>query len=519
VSRTVADYLAALALEGEAALGARIGAALVQLAFDDGSAHDSTPKATLAAESYAPEKLPVFEIAPEQLSTGVTVGRGRAANVTIPLAQLSKVHALVRGKDGKLEVKDLGSKNGTFVNNARLAPETPTMVPDGGTIGLGPYPFRVFTAQAFVVWLKHGDSDDEDEGATRTGTDLPAVQPQLEIVGRLGSGGMADVMLARRVGPGGFLKEIALKRLLPEVAGDQHFVEMFLQEARISARINHPNVVQIYDLGWDGRHYFIAMEYVLGWDLSTVARAARRMKVPIPIDVVCRIGRDICEGLGAAHSTVDADGKPLDIIHRDVSPHNVLVSSTGVAKISDFGISRAADSIRRTRPGEIKGKLAYMAPEQLMPNLGPVDRRTDIFGAAVTIYELFSGMPLFPRGESIETMQAVLHQRIADLRELRADVPARAAEALKKALARKPDERTNEIAALGAELGAAAGGDMSSSAVASWLRSISDGDNGLRPPGLRPDPSGPKSDVPASSDDARTVRLPAQHRSTDDVDD
>lgn len=450
-ARVVTDYLRALDEEGEVALAQKLSPVLVQLVKDDHAVTDVTPWSGIDVDGARDVlALPVLRIeqpgsAP---ATGakVTLGRSRSADITVGLERLSKVHARLRPlPSGDLEVDDAGSKNGTFVGATRVAVGQPARVKDGGTVHLGPYPFRYFTPKGFVGWLTRARAA---EGPTVTGT----VGARLEIVGALGRGGMADVALARRVGPGGFKKEVALKRLLPEMAHDKNFVDMFLQEARIAARINHPNVVQIYDLGWDGQRYFIAMEYVPGWNLAALQRACRRLGKPMPVPVACRIGVDLCAGLKAAHSSTDEGGRPLRIIHRDVSPQNVLVSVDGVAKLSDFGVSRAADSIRRTRTGELKGKLAYLAPEQLQEGFGVVDHRTDIFSAAVTIYESFIGVPLFRRGNDVDTMQALLHDPIADLGVARGDVPPKLAAALARGLARHADERTPEAAQLHDEL-------------------------------------------------------------------
>jgi hypothetical protein len=444
--RTVIDYLRALEEEGEIELERDLPPVLLQLVKDDKRVADVTPWSGVEVEgAHDVVALPVLRL---QMEPGrrLSVGRSRSADLPVHLERLSKVHAHLRIRsNGDLEVEDATSKNGTFVGSTRLSPGKPFRVKDGGTVHLGPYPFRYFTAKGFVGWLRRARGT---EGPTVTGT----AGARLEVIGPLGRGGMADVALARRVGPGGFKKEVALKRLIPEMAHDKNFVDMFLQEARIAARINHPNVVQIFDLGWDGQRYFIAMEYVPGWNLAALQRASRRSGKPMPVAVACRIGVDLCAGLRAAHSSTDEEGRPLRIIHRDVSPQNVLISIDGVAKLTDFGVSRAADSIRRTRTGELKGKLAYMAPEQLQTELGDIDHRTDIFSAAVTIFESFVGVPLFRRANDVETMHALLHDPIPNLSHLRADAPTRLADALARGLERDAKRRTAEVAQLHDEL-------------------------------------------------------------------
>ncbi len=451
--KTVADYLRVLE-QDEDELKRSLAPVLVQLVQNDKSVVDVTPWAGHDVDRASDVSLlPVYRI--EHPADGrtavagdprVSVGRSRSADVTVNLERLSKIHAQLRVREnGELELDDAGSKNGTYLGATRLQPGQPVRVKDGGGLHLGPYPFRYFTPEGFLAWLNRVRGT---EGPTLTGTQ----QARIEILGQIGKGGMADVALARRIGPGNFTKEVALKRLLPEMAHDKTFVDMFLQEARLAARINHPNVVQIFDLGWDGQRYFIAMEYVAGWNLAVIQRGARRAGLEMPVPVACKIAVDLCAGLKAAHESVDEQGRPLRIIHRDVSPQNVLVSREGIAKLSDFGVSRAADSIRRTKTGELKGKLAYMAPEQLQEGELPVDHRTDIFSAAVTIYECFIGIPLFRRQNDVDTMHALLNDPILDLREVRKDVPERLAAALAGGLARDPLARTAEISELHDEL-------------------------------------------------------------------
>jgi serine/threonine-protein kinase len=245
---------------------------------------------------------------------------------------------------------------------------------------------------------------------------------------------------------------------------------MFLQEARIAARIDHENAVRIVDAGWDGQKPYIAMEFVDGWDLATILRVVRSLHQKVPVDVACRIGADLCAGLAAAHACTDDAGAPLHIVHRDVSPHNVLVARGGLARLSDFGISKAADSMRLTRTGELKGKLAYLAPEQLVSSLGPTDQRADVFAAASTIYESLTARPLFRRANDIETMEAVLRDPIRDIRDVRSEVPAEVAAILTHGLARRPDDRVAQAGLIGDVLRRHA---ASREDVAEWLRSLS----------------------------------------------
>ena len=181
----------------------------------------------------------------------------------------------------------------------------------------------------------------------------------------IASGGMAEVYLARQAGAAGFEKLVCLKRILPHLASDRQFVEMFLNEARLAARLDHPNIVSIYDLGEANGNYFIAMEFIDGPSLRAVAKRARERGERLPIAEVVKIVSMAAGGLHYAHDLADAEGKPLGLVHRDISPDNILVHRNGMAKVVDFGIAKAANSSGRTRTGALKGKVAYMPPEQL----------------------------------------------------------------------------------------------------------------------------------------------------------
>ena len=226
-----------------------------------------------------------------------------------------------------------------------------------------------------------------------------------ELIERLATGGMAEIFRAKQLGLEGFEKEVVVKRILPHLAREAQFIKMFLDEARIAARLSHPNVTQIYNLGAQGGTYFIAMEYVDGRDLREVWRMCEARGEPMPPQYACRIIAEAAAGLHHAHKKTNKQGKPLGIVHRDVSPQNILISSTGDVKVVDFGIAKAADSSTHTRAGVLKGKFAYMAPEQAAG--GRVDRRTDIFALGVVLHELLTGRRLFKRDTDVSTLTAV----------------------------------------------------------------------------------------------------------------
>ncbi|MBC8072826.1 MAG: serine/threonine protein kinase, partial [Deltaproteobacteria bacterium] len=185
-----------------------------------------------------------------------------------------------------------------------------------------------------------------------------------ELLHRLGHGGMATVFLGRAVGTAGFEKLVAVKLIHPHLANEPDFVEMFLDEARIAARIRHPNVVEILDLGREDDQFFMVMEYVEGDTLASLLKELRKAGELLPVSAVLQIIADACEGLAAAHDLVDPDGVPYHLVHRDVSPHNLLVGLDGRAQVMDFGIMKAAGKRSTTLTGQLRGKLPYMSPEQ-----------------------------------------------------------------------------------------------------------------------------------------------------------
>ncbi len=268
-----------------------------------------------------------------------------------------------------------------------------------------------------------------------------------QLVKKLASGGMAEIYLARQQGLEGFEKLLVIKRILPHLAEDEEFIQMFLDEARIAARLNHPNIVQIFDLGAIGDHYFIAMEYIHGDDVRRVWKQSDAAGTALPIAHACRIVMDAASALDYAHKRTDpATGKPLGIIHRDISPQNILVSFEGGVKIVDFGIAKAADSSNQTKSGVLKGKYSYMSPEQASGR--KIDHRTDIFALGVVLYELLTGIRLFKRATEIETIKAVTECRVEPPSVLNPRVPTDLEPVVMKALVANPDQRYQEAAQL-----------------------------------------------------------------------
>ncbi len=271
-----------------------------------------------------------------------------------------------------------------------------------------------------------------------------------QLLKKLAAGGMAQIYLARQQGLEGFEKLLVVKRILPHLAENQDFITMFLDEARIAARLNHPNVVQIFDLGAQDDTYFIAMEFIHGEDVRRVWKHAEREDNPIPLALICRIVIDACAGLDYAHKKSDQSGRPLNIVHRDISPQNILVSFEGAVKVVDFGIAKAADQSTVTQSGVLKGKYSYMSPEQAAGQ--PIDSRTDIFALGVVLYELLTNTRLFKRQNDIQTLNAVTECAVVPPSTVNPEVPPELDAIVMKALAKNRDARFQEARQLGAAL-------------------------------------------------------------------
>jgi len=264
------------------------------------------------------------------------------------------------------------------------------------------------------------------------------------LIAHLATGGMADIYLASQTALAGFEKLIVIKRILPNLSRESRFVEMFLDEARIAATLNHPNVVQIFDLGRIQKQYFIAMEYLPGESLSTIIRACRRRKIRIPPELAAGMILQAAEGLHHAHTQTARDGSPLGIVHRDVSPQNVFVLYDGGVKVVDFGIAKAELRSTKTQTGTLKGKYAYMSPEQIIGH--DLDGRSDVFSLGVVLWECLARRKLFNQENDLKLLQAVTEQDAPSPRKVDPQVPELLAEITKKALARNRDERYQSAA-------------------------------------------------------------------------
>jgi eukaryotic-like serine/threonine-protein kinase len=253
-------------------------------------------------------------------------------------------------------------------------------------------------------------------------------------------GGMAEVYLARSSGPAGFEKECVIKRILPALALDAQFVQMFLDEARIAARLTHPNIVQMYDLGEIGAHdYFLAMEHVHGVDLQQILEAERARGGRIPLAIALRLCSSVAAGLFHAHNATSARGEPLGLVHRDVTPSNVMVSFDGATKILDFGIAKAAAKATRTEVGVVKGKIPYMSPEQIQGET--IDWRSDIFSLGTVLYELSTGQKPFDGANTATLSLQILHDDLKPPGLLVDRYPEALTQIVQRAMAKRPNDR------------------------------------------------------------------------------
>lgn len=275
-------------------------------------------------------------------------------------------------------------------------------------------------------------------------------QQRYKVLEKVAAGGMAEVYRAESAGLEGFKKIVAIKRVLPHLSEKKQFIGMFLDEARVSAHLSHSNCVQVFDIGVGDNTYFIVMEYVDGADLKGVIEHRRKQNLPFPVEVACLICVRICEGLAYAHELVDSRGESLNIVHRDMSPPNVLITRHGEVKIVDFGLAKANSQLERSEPGIIKGKFSYLSPEAAKG--AAVDARTDIFAVGIILWELLAGRRLFLGESDLETVRMVQAARVPSLREINPQVPPELERVLMKALTEDPAARYQRARDFGAAL-------------------------------------------------------------------
>jgi eukaryotic-like serine/threonine-protein kinase len=279
---------------------------------------------------------------------------------------------------------------------------------------------------------------------------LPRRLGRFDILGELARGGMAEILLARRVGPSGFERPVAIKRILPHYARQEAFVSMFLDEARIAASIRHPNVIHVEELERDDDGLYLVMEYLEGESVAGLLRRLFVLEQSIDPSVAAFIVAEACSGLHAAHEMADINGTKQNLVHRDVSPHNLFVTYDGQVKVLDFGIAKGADRISQTEAGQLKGKYEYMSPEQCSSK--PLDRRSDIFSLGIVLYEVTTGRKLFKQENPVATIRAICGGVVVPPSRLVVDYPAALATVCMKALSTAPDDRYSTMAEMRREL-------------------------------------------------------------------
>jgi serine/threonine-protein kinase len=285
----------------------------------------------------------------------------------------------------------------------------------------------------------------------------------------IAAGGMATVHYGRLRGPVGFARTVAVKRLHPELARNPEFVSMFLDEARLAARIRHPNVVQTLDVVAEDGELFVVMEYVQGESLARLLRDLGGHSTRIPHRIVASILSGALMGLHAAHEARDEQGARLGLVHRDVSPHNILVGADGLSRVLDFGVAKAAGRVHTTREGKVKGKLAYMAPEQIQS--GQVTREADIYSASVVLWETLTGRRLFHADNQTTVLARILAGNVTPPSQALPDLPKGYDAVVAKGLARVPSERFKDAREMAMALEAVDGVE-SAAQVSAWLESM-----------------------------------------------
>jgi serine/threonine protein kinase len=275
-------------------------------------------------------------------------------------------------------------------------------------------------------------------------------QQRYRVVEKLESGGMAEVFRAESEGLQGFRKQVAIKRVLPHLSSKKKFISMFLDEARLSAQLSHSNCVQVFDIGVGDNAYFIVMEFVDGGNLKAIIEHIKKAGRDFPVEAAVYISLELTKGLAYAHELTDNNGVPLHIVHRDMSPPNVLITKHGEVKIVDFGLAKANSQLEKSEPGIIKGKFSYLSPEAAMGQ--EVDARTDVFAVGIILWELLAGQRLFLGDTDFQTVKKVQAAQVPPISQLNKRVPPELERIIAKALARDPAQRYGSARALGSEL-------------------------------------------------------------------
>ncbi|MCH7665160.1 MAG: protein kinase [Acidobacteria bacterium] len=341
-------------------------------------------------------------------------------------------------------------------------PEDPSFTFDPKVLGDEEQEDRAAVAVAGAGEAGGGGSEEQDSPSDRADSASPISLPETPVEGdrgrfgqyrldeRIAVGGMAEVWRASMLGMEGFRKTIAIKKILPHLAENSEFVAMFIEEAKLAAQLSHENLVEIYDLGKIGESFFIAMEFVDGKDLRGLLNRLRQASEQMPIGLALLITAEVARGLEYAHTREDSDGKALDLVHRDVSPRNVLIGHDGRVRLCDFGVAKAVSSVIQTQIGALKGKLQYMSPEQASGR--SVDNRSDIYSLGSVMYEMISGRRLYEADNEISLLDAARAGNFDDPSKHCPALPQEVRRILIKALAKKPSARYQSAGALEQDL-------------------------------------------------------------------
>ena len=275
-------------------------------------------------------------------------------------------------------------------------------------------------------------------------------QQRYRVVEKLESGGMAEVFRAESEGLQGFRKQVANKRVLPHLSEKKKFIAMFLDEARLSAQLSHSNCVQVFDIGVGDNAFFIVMEYVDGANLKGIAESVKKQGKDFPVPAAAWVAHEICKGLSYAHELTDPNGMPMNLVHRDMSPPNVLITKYGEVKIVDFGLAKASSQLEKSEPGIIKGKFSYLSPEAALGQ--EVDKRTDIFAVGIILWELLAGQRLFLGDTDFQTVKKVQVAQVPPISQINRKVPPELERIVNKALAKDMLARYGTSRELGQDL-------------------------------------------------------------------
>ena len=309
------------------------------------------------------------------------------------------------------------------------------------------------------------------------------IRDRYQILERVSEGGMAEVFQAKLTGSEGFERIVALKVLLPHFSNNKTFIDMLVDEAKIAAKLSHANIAKVFDLEKDQDRYFIVQEFIDGLNLRMILRIMANHSLRTPVGYACHLIGKLCDGLDYAHHKTDRYGRPTPVIHRDVSPHNVLVSYDGDVKIIDFGVAKAEGRTTKSVAGILKGKLAYMSPEQVRGL--PIDRRSDIFACGVLLHELLTGKPLFLRKTELETLDAARKLDIQPPSTFQNDIPKELDAIVMKALSRHASDRFQTTGQMKNELNnylRSTNQQIDKTELAAWIKYLASLDSKNAPP-------------------------------------